>query len=435
MRRKRGISFGTMLMICLSVAVLIGSAWVLGRMGGSEWTQFDAGELISAMHGSLAATDAPVNTPVPQATIKTTTVTLAPAMPDGEKTATQAPAYHSFTMTLGGQLAFQSDVSDSVFDINSKQFDYASVVQEIATQVYADLNICTLPHLIIENGGQYADVSTDSQVLEAIKYLGVDRVLMNHGNVLDKGEEGLDATLHKLQEYGIGYAGVRNTDVDGNMAFYTVNDVNIAILGYAESVSSKTYENAMQSESLSMLDMNRAAEDIKNARNQGADVVLVSVWWGNAEQNSVTDHQKDVARQLCQAGADVILGSGTDATLPVEWMDAVDAGGQVRRALCVYSLGTLLGEKRDTRSQVCSAFVHLRISVNSANGVVGFDSVTYTPTYTWKQEVDGKVRFRVLPSTQAAPAQMSQRQTEIMGRALTLITQVMEEGPAVMRGQ
>ena len=230
MRRKRGISFGTMLMICLSVAVLIGSAWVLGRMGGSEWTQFDAGELISAMHGSLAATDAPVNTPVPQATIKTTTVTLAPAMPDGEKTATQAPAYHSFTMTLGGQLAFQSDVSDSVFDVNSKQFDYVSVVQEIATQVYADLNICTLPHLIIENGGQYADVSTDSQVLEAIKYLGVDRVLMNHGNVLDKGEEGLDATLHKLQEYGIGYAGVRNTDVDGNMAFYTVNDVNTELV-------------------------------------------------------------------------------------------------------------------------------------------------------------------------------------------------------------
>lgn len=434
MRKKKGVSFGTVLMVFLSIAVMLGSAWVLQRMGGDELKQFDPGKLISAMNGSLAATDAPVNTPLPQSTIKTTLVTLAPTQQPNAPSVTAEPVYHTVTLTLGGQLAFRSDVSDSVYDAGTGNMDYVPVVQEIAHQVYSDLNICTLPHILTEEL-QYADVTTTHKVADAVKALGMDWVLLNHGNVLDKGEAGLGDTVSLLEEKGIGFAGVRDTDVDGRLRFFTVNDVNIALFGYVCQTSTKTSEAAATSESLVPYDAARAAQDIAAARMQGADAVLVSVWWGNTDQTEITDYQRDVARELCQAGADVILGSGTDAVLPVEWVDAVQPNGQVRRAICAYSLGLLLGESRDTRSQVCSALLHLRLSVSSQDGSIRFDSISYTPTYTWKQEVGGKVQFRVLPNLGSFPAEMSQRQQEIMGRALTLIDQVMSSGPAVKRGQ
>jgi hypothetical protein len=43
---------------------------------------------------------------------------------------------------------------------------------------------------------------------------------------------------------------------------------------------------------------------------------------------------------------------------------------------------------------------------------MNIQSISYTPTYIWKQEVSGNVIFRVLASHKAAPEGMSQKQLE-----------------------
>ena len=427
MQRKKGISFGTILMLAVTVIVLLGSAFVLGRMGGDELVQFDAAGLISAMHNSLAATDAPVATPAPQSTIKTTSVTLAPNQTQAAAVATQEPVIHTFSVTIGGQAAFRSDVSASAYRADTGMYDYAPIFENIASEVYADLNLCTFSNLTGVAGTEFADIVTLPGALHGLKAMGMDRVLLNHGYALDKGSDGLDDMVNAVRNAGLDACGVNGVHL------YTVNGVNIAILGYVETSTSKTASAVGESGHLKWLNETTAREEIALARNAGADVVIVSLWWGNENQETVTDHMRDTALMLCQAGADIIAGAGTDALLPVEWVDAVGSDGSVKRALAAYSMGTLISEKRETRKQVCSALLHLRISVNGATGEMNIQSISYTPTYIWKQEVSGNVIFRVLASHKAAPEGMSQKQLEIMGRALAEVEKVMAESPAVKR--
>ena len=432
--KKRGISFGSVLMILLTVVVAYGSFSVLRIMGNGKFSEFNAMELVSAVRSNLAATDAPMSTPAPQSTIKTTAVTLAPQLHEAE-TETPLPIQQSLTLTFGGQTAFQSDVSSSVYGAQTGHFDYVPVLQGIGDQIYNNLNMVMLSNLFNEAEGQYADIQTVPQAAQALQAIGVDHVALNHAHILDKGEEGLSQTVRVIEQSGMYAAGVRNFDDNGHIQLVTVNGIRVALLGYAENVSSRTKENMQNGTSLSALDVPSAQRDIAQARVQGADLVVVSLWWGNPDATAITERQRDIARQLCSAGADIIVGNGPDAVMPVEWMDAVTSKGEIRRALVAYSMGTLLSEKRDTRAQVSGMLLHMRVSVDVVSDKVTFDAVTYTPTYIWKQEVNGSVQFRVINSSQTPPEAMSDRQKEIMGRAYTLIEQTMQGSPAVRRGE
>lgn len=421
-------------MIVLTLVVAVGSVSVLGRMGNGKFSEFDAMELVSSVRSGLAATDVPVSTPAPQSTIKTTTVTLAPSQ-EPLYTAPQAPMKHTLTLTFGGQAAFQSDVSSSVHQAQTGQFDYVPVLQNISDQVYANLNIAMLSNIIGEANGQYADIQTVPQTLDAMRTLGIDHILLNHAHILDKGEQGLVQTAAAIEQSGMYAAGVQNFDENGLANLIAVNGIHVALLGYAENVSNKTRENMQSGGRLAVLDVQAAKRDIEAVRKQGADLVVLSLWWGTADATAVTERQRDTARQLCSAGADVIIGYGADAVLPVEWMDAVTDRGEVRRALVAYSMGTLLSEKRDARAQVSGMLLNMRISVDAINDHITFDAVTYTPTYIWKQEVGGSVQFRVINSSKQAPEMMSDKQREIMGRAYTLIEETMDGSPAVRRAE
>lgn len=424
-------------MILLSVVVLIGMGILLDRMSRGTTITFRADELISTLQSGLVATDAPSSTPAPQSTIKTTAVTIAPVQDAyGEQAQPSAtPATHTFTMTIGGLMGFHSDISDSAYDAQTGMFDYASIVDTLAYSVYSDINIVTLNNLLTLQGAEYADVNTVPETLDALKKLGIDYALLNHGRILDKGEEGLNATAQHLNTAGIAWGGVDNVDAQGQVKLISLNGAQIAILGYAEAVSTKTKEEAEMTGRLTLLDAARVGQDIALARKQGADFVMVSLHWGKSDAGSVTEYQRELAHQIAEYGADLIVGTGTDAVLPIEMIETVDAKGRMRQTLTAYSLGTLLSEKRDTRAQVSGMMLNMRLTVNMEEDYAHYDAITYTPTYVWKQEMAGKIIFRILPSQMAAPDGMIQRQQEIMGRALTLIDDVMASGPAVRREQ
>jgi poly-gamma-glutamate synthesis protein (capsule biosynthesis protein) len=87
------------------------------------------------------------------------------------------------------------------------------------------------------------------------------------------------------------------------------------------------------------LDLEPALLAVRAARAQ-ADLVVVSLHWGNEYQHLPTKRQRDIAHALVAAGCDVILGHHPHVLQPVEWLEA---GG--RRALVAYSLGNFISNQ------------------------------------------------------------------------------------------
>jgi poly-gamma-glutamate synthesis protein (capsule biosynthesis protein) len=154
------------------------------------------------------------------------------------------------------------------------------------------------------------------------------------------------------------------------------------------------------------LDPAEAAQAVRAARAQ-ADAVVVSLHWGMEYQHEPTARQREIARRLAEAGADLILGTHPHVLQPVE---ALEAGG--RRALVAYSLGNFVsnqdrmylpdlfkpdgGDSRDGVALQCR-LVKRRLAGGEERVTV--EEVRCEPLWNlnnWREVMSGQARRRVI---------------------------------------
>ena len=306
----------------------------------------------------------------------------------------------------------------------------SSILSSLSPDVHADLNLVTLEGLLNGTAAKHSNVSFPAEAADAVGAGGFDMILLNHENVLDSGVDALKATVAAAKSKGLSSAGV---SVDGAQPkLFNVNGVSGALLCYTETLSAKGKETLKQNlGTVALLNGDQIVADITAARAQGAKVVVVSLHWGKTDAKSITNAQKETAKKLAQAGADVIIGANTAAVLPIEMIQTTDSNGTLRKTLVAYSLGTLLNDDRSSRSVISGVLLHIRFHVT--NRGVTMDEITYTPTYIWKQKINGKTAYRVLNSAAEAPAEMNDDQKKYMSNALALIDKTLADGPANRR--
>ena len=78
-------------------------------------------------------------------------------------------------------------------------------------------------------------------------------------------------------------------------------------------------------------------QQVRRAREL-ADFVVVGVHWGVEDSHKITQTQRDLAQQLSDWGADVILGTHPHVVQDAEWKISVDG----RQTFVAYSLGNFL---------------------------------------------------------------------------------------------
>jgi len=87
------------------------------------------------------------------------------------------------------------------------------------------------------------------------------------------------------------------------------------------------------------LDLEPALHAVREARRQ-ADLVILSIHWGNEYQHLPTKRQRDLAKALIAAGCDVILGHHPHVLQPAELLEV-----EGRRGLVAYSLGNFISNQ------------------------------------------------------------------------------------------
>ena len=86
----------------------------------------------------------------------------------------------------------------------------------------------------------------------------------------------------------------------------------------------------------------QVVEDVKRAE-EVADFTIVCPHWGTEYATKPSEFQRDFAKQMTEAGADLIIGTHPHVLQPVEWME----GDNGERALCFYSLGNYVSTQKD----------------------------------------------------------------------------------------
>lgn len=429
-RKRRGVSFGTCFMILVTVLVCVGLGTVLPRLQGGTTVAIDAQAAFGALNLSdvpkLSLSDIPIQSKTSAHTAAPTATpapTLAPVlMPE----TTPVPAGGSCTLTFGGSVMIQTAVRKSAYYDDAETWDFTEIMAQLAPRLQADLTLVSLENLIYADAKR-SDLVTVEEVVPMLTAAGVNAVALGFPRAYDQGIAGLSSTVNALHGKGLAVVGAKTQVEEDPYVMMPLGGVKVALLHYTDTLSSggkKKIKSEKAEFALPLAEADAMIADIGAARKAGAHAVIVSVNWGNDNKTVPTKAQKELAQKMADAGADVILGTGTMTVQPVVWLDGQDG----HRTLCVYSLGCLISDSR-TNGNVAGMLLHLKLGVD-AEGTLSIDKATYTPTYVWRYKQDGQYYYRIVPSNMPAPDGMGDEQTKSMTRALkTVDTALGEENP------
>lgn len=410
--KRKGLSIPSILTILLTIAVLAGCVLVYAAFHSDADIPMATMKMAGLLSDSLRGDAPPETNPVNKTTITlppqpaaTTPPTLPPAQP------TAAP---QLRITLAGMAAFESNVADSVYDKNSMICDYSRVLPSLLGRDESHLRLVVAPQAFNASGRAYSDQAAHPSAALALHNAGFDVAVVNSDALLRQGAQTVTDTVNALYQNGLSVCGV-NAGNARQMLVLEENGMKIALIGYAEKISTSAGNTLQSTAGNGMLTADTMEELeglIQQARNQGCHFVMVYLQWQDTAAQRVTDAMRSTALEVTAAGADMIIGTGIQRLLPAAWLSTSDENGIERRALTLYSIGSLLTESREGYN-LSGALVHLTLTAKGKGAEI--QALSYEPTYIWRQYMDGAEQYRVVINAQA-PEEMNESQRDVMLR-------------------
>ena len=156
-------------------------------------------------------------------------------------------------------------------------------------------------------------------------------VANNHSG--DYGPAAFLETLRNVHESGIAsFGGGADLAQAHRPLWIRQNGLTIAVLGYNE-FKPRSFEAGAQWPGIAWSEDSHVITDIRAARQAGADLVIPFMHWGWERETSPSKRQRQLARTMIDAGADLVVGGHPHVTQGTEYY---------RGKLIVYSLGNLV---------------------------------------------------------------------------------------------
>ena len=321
-------------------------------------------------------------------------VTTAP-ISSATTVTTASPNKLSFTLAVSGDILphsrlWQGAKRNAIANgtVNKDGYDFRpmfALVKPIISSV--DLAICHLETPIAppdEELSTFPFFGVPSEITDALAYAGYDRCSTASNHAMDRGTRGIDTTLNALDRVRISHTGMARTPQEINPKLILVNGISIAHMSYTFSYNGLPAANGEDWRS-ALIDTDRILRDVRLARKLGAQVVLLSMHWGNERESAPSSYQTKIADAITKSGeVNLIIGSHAHVLQPIK---------SVNGTFVIYGLGNFLSDMPTTpkdppwpASTQDGAIVTATITV-AANGKVFVAQPVVTPT--WVDRVSG----------------------------------------------
>lgn len=157
------------------------------------------------------------------------------------------------------------------------------------------------------------------QAADELANAGFDVVSTANNHAWDFGERAMRETLDNLARVGVAAAGTGDSIEEAyKPAIIERNGWKVGVLAVT-GIFNSPFETSPARNHVAWADASLVALKIKELRNQGVDVVLVSYHGGVEYQPNPTDETRAFARACIDAGADAVIGHHPHVTQGVEW--------------------------------------------------------------------------------------------------------------------
>ena len=256
----------------------------------------------------------------------------------------------------------------------------------------ADLSICHLETPLAPEGGPYEGYprfAAPPEIVPALAETGYTACTLASNHTFDQGAGGVDRTLDALQSAGIAPAGAARSAADDQPTLIDVpteaGPVTVGLVSYTFGFNGIAFPDGDEWRA-NLIDQScvigaaceQAADvilaDAAAAKAGGAEVVVVSLHWGDEYVHDPNSYQLELAPMLLGSpDVDLLLGHHA------HWVQAVEnIGGE----WVVYGLGNLMaGHATQNQPLREGLLVRFTFSEDQAAGGFTTTSAEYLPLY------------------------------------------------------
>ena len=186
-----------------------------------------------------------------------------------------------------------------------------------------------------------------------------------------------------MEDVGLNYVGTRKEGDDTRFIIEKVNDINIAFLSYTYGCNG--IEDLVQVreevEEVNYLHVQEIKKDIEDAKDQGADFVVVYPHWGIEYQSQADPSQIELGRKMIDWGADLVIGNHPHVVQPYEEYQSPDG----RKGFIAYACGNFVSIQNletvnDIRTEQSVAY-KFELSKVFSNGETSIDKFEAYPLW------------------------------------------------------
>ncbi|MEE3419125.1 MAG: CapA family protein [Methanosphaera sp.] len=146
-----------------------------------------------------------------------------------------------------------------------------------------------------------------------------------NNHVFDYGITGMRDSIKNLESYGIAHIGAGENKQEATKPVTIEKEGhNITIFNYMDSENFQEYSQSVMpiatddSPGYSAWDDTESVEQIKQAKENGSDIILVYMHYGNEYSRSPNENQEKISHLAIDAGATAVVGAHAHVTQGIE---------------------------------------------------------------------------------------------------------------------
>ena len=241
----------------------------------------------------------------------------------------------------------------------------------------------------------YPTFNSPDELALDLKELGIDILTTANNHCIDKGYTGLERTLNVLDEYGIAHTGTSRSEEEQNtILMKDLNGIKTAFLCFTYGTNGIPIPSGKEY-SVNLIDKDLIKEQLDKAKEEGAELICVSMHWGAEYRLKPTQEQEDLAEFLIKNGADVILGNHAHVPEPMEMKTVTLDDGTTREGFVIYSMGNFFSAQTDNYTRD-TLILNVEVRKDGKTGKITIDKATYTPVYVYDNGQNAKDRYELL---------------------------------------
>ncbi len=316
-----------------------------------------------------------------------------------------------------GKIESDSVVSVSISIVgdimcHSVQYNYARISADsfnfnpvfIRVKQYLDQPDFLFGNLETVTAGQkvgysgYPFFNTPDDFITSLKFAGFDLLSTANNHALDRGEAGVRRTIEQLKLNRIGYNGTFLSEKDrDSIRIFDIKGIRTAFLAYSYGANGNPVPRG-KDYLINFIDTLQIKNDIGAAREEGADIVIVHLHFGDEYQRFPNDYQKEVVDKTIKSGADIIIGGHTHVLQPLTYFKTINAG--IDSGFVIYSMGNFISNQR-WRYSDGGCILTFTLTKELSTDSISLKKVEYLPIWVFKGNTGEGCEYTVIPSEAA----------------------------------